>query len=110
MLTNPLQKFIESQVGQIQENVAKAMGELECATVESSVGGGVVRCQMSGQGQLLEIKIDPSVVNADDVELLEDLVTAAVRDCAAKAQALKKEKLMTATPLGALGVDVPDVF
>lgn len=110
MLTNPLQKFIESQVGAMQENVAKAMAELEIATVESSVGGGVVRCQMTGSGQLLEIKIDPSVVKSDDVELLEDLVTAAVRDCAAKAQGLKKEKLMAATPLGALGVDVPDVF
>lgn len=110
MLTNPLQKFIESQVGAMQENVAKAMTELENATVESSVGGGVVRCEMTGSGQLLEIKIDPSVVNADDIELLEDLVTAAVRDCAAKAQSLKKEKLMAATPLGALGMDLPDVF
>jgi nucleoid-associated protein EbfC len=110
MLTNPLQKFIESQVGAIQENVAKAMADLEIAMVESSVGGGVVRCQMSGTGQLTEIKIDPSVVNSDDVELLEDLVLAAVRDCAARAQGLKREKLMAATPLGALGMDLPDVF
>lgn len=110
MLTNPLQKFIESQVGAIQENVAKAMGELEVASVESSVGGGAVRCLMTGTGQLTEIKIDKAVVNPEDVELLEDLVTAAFRDCAAKATALKREKLMAATPLGALGMDVPDVF
>ena len=86
------------------------MQELEGATVESSVGGGVVKCSMSGVGQLIEIKIDRCVVNPEDIELLEDLVAAAVRDCQAKATALKREKLMAATPLGALGVDVPDVF
>ena len=110
MLTNPLQKFIESQIGAVQENVAKAMAELETAVVESSVGGGVVRCQMTGTGQLTELKIDPSVVNPEDVELLEDLVAAAVRDCSAKATMLKREKLMAATPLGALGMDLPNVF
>jgi len=68
---NPFQKLIESQVGAIQENVQKAMAELEVSEVESSVGGGVVRVKMTGVGVLTEIKIDPSVVNADDVELLE---------------------------------------
>ena len=110
MLMNPFQKLIESQVGAIQENVQKAMAELEIAEVESSVGGGVVKCKMTGGGQLTEIRIDPSVVNADDVELLEDLVAAAVRDCAAKASALKREKIMAATPLGSLGVELPDMF
>lgn len=109
-MLNPFQKLIESQVGAIQENVAKAMQELEVAEVESSVGGGVVKCRMTGLGQLTELKIDPSVVNADDVELLEDLVAAAVRDCAARAAALKREKIVGATPLGAMGVDLPDMF
>lgn len=110
MLTNPIQKLIESQVGAIQENIQKAIQDLELATVESSVGGGVVRCSMTGVGTLTEIKIDPSVVNPEDIELLEDLVTAAVRDCQAKAAALKRERLVSATPLGSMGVDLPDVF
>jgi len=97
-------------MGAIQANLQKAMQELEVATVESSVGGGVVRCKMSGTGQLLELRIDPSVVNADDIELLEDLVTSAVRDCQARAGELKREKIMGATPLGALGIELPDVF
>jgi DNA-binding protein YbaB len=50
------------------------------------------------------------VVTADDVELLEDLVASAVRDCQARASELKREKVMGATPLGALGLDLPDVF
>jgi nucleoid-associated protein EbfC len=110
MLGNPFQKLIESQVGAIQENLQKAMQELETATVESTVGGGVVSCKMTGGGQLLEVKIDPCVVNADDVELLEDLVATAVRDCQARAAQLKREKIMAATPLGAMGVQLPDVF
>ena len=109
-MQNPFQKLIESQVGAIQDNVAKAMQELEISEVESSVGGGVVRCKMTGLGQLTELKIDPSVVTHDDVELLEDLVAAAVRDCAAKAAALKRERIMSATPLGAMGVELPDMF
>jgi len=110
MMTNPFQKLIQAQVNAIQENVAKAFQELEAAVVESSVGGGAVRCQMTGTGQLLEIKIDPRVVDSEDVELLEDLITAAIRDCQAKANALKREKILAATPLGALGIELPDVF
>lgn len=110
MLSNPFQKLIESQVGAMQENLQKAMQELESTTVEASVGGGVVKCVMTGTGQLLEISIDRAVVNADDVELLEDLVASAVRDCLARAAALKREKVMAATPLGQLGVELPDVF
>jgi nucleoid-associated protein EbfC len=110
MLPNPFQKLIESQVGAMQENIQRAMQELEVARVESSVGGGVVRCAMSGTGQLIEIKIDVSVVTPDDVELLEDLVAAAVRDCQTRAAQLKREKLMAATPLAALGAEMPDVF
>jgi len=109
-MLNPIQKFLESQVGAIQENLQKAMQELETAIVESSVGGGVVKCKMTGSGQLLELKIDPTVVNPEDVELLEDLVTAAFQDALAKAAALKREKLTAATPLGAMGMQMPDVF
>lgn len=109
-MLNPIQKFLESQVGAIQENVQKAVLELETTVVESSVGGGVVKCSMTGSGQLLELKIDQSIVNPDDVELLEDLVTAAIQDCLAKAANLKREKLTAATPLGAMGMQLPDVF
>lgn len=110
MLTNPFQKLIESQVGAIQENIQKAMQELEASVVESSVGGGVVKCRMTGNGQLIELKIAPEVVNPEEVELLEDLVLTALRDCQSRATQLKREKLMAATPLGALGMELPDVF
>ncbi len=107
---NPLQKFIEAQVGNIQADLQKALQELETEQVESSVGGGAVRCTMTGIGQLLDIKIEPSVVDPADTELLEDLVTAAVRDCLARCAELKREKIMSSTPLGAMGLQLPDSF
>ena len=109
-MLNPFQKLIESQLGTIQQDLQRAMQELETTTVESSVGGGVVKCRMTGSGQLLEIKIDPAVVNPDDTELLEDLVVSAVRDCLGRAVAMKREKVVAATPLAGLGVELPDIF
>ena len=109
-MLNPFQKFIESQVGAIQQDLQKAMQDLETERVESSVGGGVVKCTMTGSGQLLEVKIDPSVVNPEDIELLEDLVAAAVRDCTVRALALRRERIIAATPLASMGVELPDIF
>lgn len=107
---NPFQKLIESQLGGMQEKLQLAMAELANTTVEASAGGGVVTASANGNGELVEIIIDPSVVNAEDVELLQDLVTAAVREVMAKAMVLKREKIMGATPLAQLGIEMPDVF
>ncbi len=107
---NPFQKLIESQLGGMQEKLQLAMEELANTTVEASAGGGVVTARANGNGELVEIIIDPSVVNAEDVELLQDLVTAAVREVMAKAMVLKREKIMGATPLAQLGIEMPDVF
>jgi len=107
---NPFQKLIESQLGGMQEKLQLAMEELANTTVEASAGGGVVTARANGNGELVEIIIDPSVVDAEDVELLQDLVTAAVREVMAKAMLLKREKIMGATPLAQLGIEMPDVF
>lgn len=107
---NPFQKLIESQLGGMQEKLQLAMEELANTTVEASAGGGVVTARANGNGELVEIIIDPSVVDAEDVELLQDLVTAAVREVMAKAMVLKREKIMGATPLAQLGIEMPDVF
>ncbi|HCU34107.1 MAG TPA: nucleoid-associated protein, YbaB/EbfC family [Armatimonadetes bacterium] len=94
----------------MQEKLQLAMEELANTTVEASAGGGVVTARANGNGELVEIIIDPSVVDAEDVELLQDLVTAAVREVMAKAMVLKREKIMGATPLAQLGIEMPDVF
>ena len=105
---NPFQKLIESQLGGMQEKLQLAMEELANTTVEASAGGGVVTARANGNGELVGHH-RPSVVNAEDVSY-QDLVTAAVREVMAKAMLLKREKIMGATPLAQLGIEMPDVF
>ena len=109
-MKNPFEAMLSNQFGQIQENLGKAMEELQQEIVEGSAGGGAVKVKMTGSGEVLSVEITPAAVTDEDLELLQDLVCAGVRDAISKSQALKKEKLMSATPFGALGIDVPDVF
>ncbi len=109
-MLNPFQKMLEAQLGGMQEKLQQAMDELAATVVEASVGGGVVTARTTGNAELLEIVIDPTVVDPDQVELLQDLVTAAVREVMVKAMTLKKEKIMQATPLGQMGIEMPDLL
>ena len=105
--------MFEGQLGNMTRSLTKAMQELETTELEGSAGGGAVRVKITGSGEVLSVQITPTAVEQGDLELLQDLVCAAVRDAVAKAQAVKREKLMAATPLGAMGamgVEVPDVF
>ncbi len=109
-MENPFQKIIEAQLSGMQQKMQVAMAELAVTVVEASAGGGVVSAKATGNGELLEITIDQAVIVPEEAELLQDLVTAAVREVLAKAMAMKKEKIMGATPLAQLGIDIPDVF
>lgn len=109
-MENPFQKIIEAQLSGMQQKMQVAMAELAVTVVEASAGGGVVSAKATGNGELLEITIDQAVIVPEEAELLQDLVTAAVREVLAKAMAMKKEKIMDATPLAQLGIDIPDVF
>ena len=78
-------------IQQMQNRLAKIQTELAETVVEGTAGGGVVTAQVTGQREFQGIKIDPSAVDPDDVEMLEDLITAAVQDAMAKATALAEE-------------------
>lgn len=69
------------QAKQMQERLQKQMADLR---VEATAGGGMVTVSMSGTKQLQSIRIDPEVVSKDDVEMLQDLIVAAVNDAARK--------------------------
>ena len=69
-----------SQLGEVQRNLREAQEEAAAAEVVGTAGGGAVKVKVSGGLEFLEVKIDPSVVDASDVEMLEDLVLAAIRD------------------------------
>jgi hypothetical protein len=91
-----IQKMLK-QAQRMQDELAKAQADLAAKSVEAVAGGGKVRVTASGTGDILSIKIDPSVVSADDVELLEDLVLAGVRQAQEDAKAAAAEDMKKVT-------------
>jgi len=73
---------------QLQQAQEKIQAEIAALVVEASSGGGVVKVEMDGQKQLRSLKIDPEVVSKDDVEMLQDLVLAAIHDAVARVHEL----------------------
>jgi nucleoid-associated protein EbfC len=84
---------IMKQAQQMQERVKKLQEEAGAKTVEASSGGGMVTVVANGRQEVLSIKIDPSVVDPKDIEMLQDLVTAAVNEALRKSQDLMKEEM-----------------
>lgn len=85
------------QAQQLQGRMQELQSEIEGLEVEGVAGAGLVRVQMSAKGALKALKIDPSLVKPDDVEILEDLILAAHNDARAKAEALVAEKMQALT-------------
>ena len=85
------------QAQQLQKNMAKVQAELERATVEGSAGGGVVKAVVSGRMTLESLTIDPEAVSEEDVEMLQDLVVAAVNDGFEKAQEMAASRMSAVT-------------
>lgn len=81
------------QAQQMQERVKKLQDEAGSRTVEASAGGGMVTVVANGRQEVLSIKIDRSVVDPDDIDMLQDLVSAAVNEALRKAQELMKEEM-----------------
>ena len=77
---NMKQSDMVKRMQKIQEDMAAAQSEIEQSTFEASSGGGAVKVEMSGKKELLTVKIDKEVVDPDDVEMLEDLIVAAVNE------------------------------
>ena len=78
---------------QLQQAQERLQTEIAAILVEASAGGGVVKVEMDGQKQLRSLKIDPEVVNRDDVEMLQDLVLAAVNEACRKVDDTVKDKV-----------------
>ncbi|KAA3619786.1 MAG: YbaB/EbfC family nucleoid-associated protein [Calditrichaeota bacterium] len=84
---------IMKQAQQMQERMQKIQEELLEKRVEGNSGGGMVTAIANGKGDLVQLKIDPEVVDKDDVEMLEDLVVAAVNQAAKKAQEMSEAEM-----------------
>lgn len=92
----------------MQAEMQKAQEELARETVTASAGGGAVKATMTGGLELVELEIDPEVVDPEDVEGLQDLVIAAVNESLTSAQELASKRLGGITGgLGDLGLNIP---
>lgn len=95
------------QVQKMQAQMEKLQADLENEIVEGTAGGNMVRAMVNGKRDLIEIKIDPEVVNPDDVEMLEELICAAVNQGQQKAvelQAQSMSKIAGGLPLPGMGI------
>jgi DNA-binding YbaB/EbfC family protein len=85
------------QLQKMQAKFEEMQKELEEKRVEGTAGGGMVKVVANGKQEILEIKIDPEVVNKDDIEMLQDLIVAAVNQAREKAQELQADNLSSLT-------------
>ena len=98
-----MNKNLMKQAQQLQQRIAQAQQEIGDLTAEGSAGGGVVTAVVSGDQRLLSLKIDPEAVSPDDVDMLEDLVFAAVNEGLEKSRQAATEHLSKATG----GLNIP---
>jgi nucleoid-associated protein EbfC len=98
--------FNQNLMKQMQNKLLKIQEELANETVEATAGGGVVKAVVTGQQKLVSVEIDPSAVDPEDVEMLQDLVVVAVNDALTKAQELASKQLSSLTG----GMKIPGLF
>ncbi len=94
---------IIKQAQQMQAKMARLQEELAQRTVEASAGGGMVTAVVNGRNELISIKIERDVVNPDDVEMLQDLIVAAVNEGVRKAQEMATAEMSKITG----GLNIP---
>jgi DNA-binding YbaB/EbfC family protein len=97
---------IMKQAQLMQQKMERMQQELQNRTVEASAGGGMVTATVNGQQQLLELKIEPNVVDPDDIEMLQDLIVAAVNQAIKKSQEMMQEEMAKITG----GMNIPGLF
>ena len=84
---------IAKMAQQVQAQMAQAQEELKETTLEVTAGGGAVRIVITGAQEVRQVQIDPSAVDADEVEMLQDLVMSAVNEAIGRSKALERERM-----------------
>jgi len=82
---------------QMQAEMARVQAELDALTIEGTAGGGAVTAMVNGHQEVVSLTIDPEVVDPDDVEMLQDLVTAAINDGLRQVKQTAEEKMARVT-------------
>lgn len=99
---------IMKQAQQLQKQLQKKQEELSNQEYEASSGGGMVTVKINGKNQILDIKIDPEVVSPDDVEMLQDLVVAAINQAIGKVAEAQQDSM--SGMMGGMGMKMPGMF
>jgi DNA-binding YbaB/EbfC family protein len=94
------------QAQQMQAKMAQMQAELAEKSVEASAGGGMVKVVMNGRHEVVSVSIDPEVVDPQDVEMLEDLVAAAVTEAANRIEEMVRDEMSSITG----GMPLPGMF
>lgn len=94
------------QAKQVQEKIEKLQGELATLRIEGQAGGGMVTAQVDGQQRLIQIKIDPELLS-EDIEMVEDLVVAAIRQAMDKSKDESAERMNAITGGLLSGLNLP---
>ena len=111
-MANPFGKMpgglgdLMKQAQKAMEDAQKVEAELDEARVEGQSGGGLVKVVATGKAEIVTIKIAKEVVDPEDIEALEDLVTLAVREAVEKANTMREERLKSVMPAG-MGSGMP---
>jgi len=100
-----MQKMLQ-QAQQMQADMARVQAELAQMTVEGTAGGGAVTAVVTGQGEIKSVTISKDVVDPDDIEMLQDLVTAAINDGLNRVKDVAQEKMGAVTG----GLQIPGVL
>jgi DNA-binding YbaB/EbfC family protein len=100
-----MQKMMK-QVQKMQAEMARLQEELGTREVEASAGGGMVTVVVNGKQEVISVKIKPEAVDPDDVEILEDMVLAAVKEALRKSQEMVAEEMNKITG----GLKIPGLF
>jgi nucleoid-associated protein EbfC len=88
---------LQRMAQQMQQEMLRIQTELETLTVDGSAGGGVVKTVVTGKQELISITIDPAAVDPSDVEMLQDLIVAAVNDALRASRQVAEEKMAAVT-------------
>ena len=95
------------QAQKLQKQMLELQEELSKKTVEGSSGGGMVKVIANGRQEIISIKIDPEVVDPQDIELLEDLIVAAIANARENAQVMMEAEMGKLMPGGIGGLGIP---
>lgn len=90
-------KMLMKQMEEMQRKMERIQAELSAQRIEASAGGGMVTAAVNGQGEVLDIVINPDVVDPDDVEMLQDLVVAAMNEALGQATAIREARMAEVT-------------